>query len=171
MEMNAEVSVRLATADDAEAISKVLRDAFTVHREFYTAEAFAVVTPNAEEILRRFDEGPQWIAEVDGRVVGTVSMITEPEGLYIRSMAVSPGAQGRGVGHRLLEAVDEYARSTDFERVFLYTTYFVPGAKEMYEKHGFEWVRDTSADEWYGTPGLEMDMKLKVSEKQNVVGS
>lgn len=159
--MSGEVNVRLATADDAETISNILRDAFTVYREFYTPQAFAVVTPGADEILKRFDEGPQWIAEVDGKVVGTVSMITEPEGLYIRSMAVSPDAQGRGVGHKLMHAVDDFAVGTDIERVFLYTTYFVPGARDLYEKHGFEWVRDTTADEWYGTPGLEMDKRIE----------
>jgi GNAT superfamily N-acetyltransferase len=163
-------TVRFATPDDAEAIAKVLRDAFTVYRESYTGEAFAVVTPGTGEIMGRFEEGPMWVAEADGEVVGTVSLTTEPEGLYVRSMAVSPNAQGRGVGHRLLEAVDEYAEATEFERIFLYTTYFVPGAKEMYAKHGYGWVRDTAADEWYGTPGLEMDKRIE-RKKQNVVGS
>ena len=148
----------------------MLRHAFTVHREHYTEEAFAVVTPGTDVILGRFEEGPMWVAEMDGRVVGTVSLTTEPEGLYVRSMAVSPEAQGKGVGHKLLDATDDYAESTEFERIFLYTTYFVAGAKEMYAKHGYKWVRDTAADEWYGTPGLEMDKRIE-RKKQNVVGS
>jgi len=164
------VTIRIANDGDAEAISRVLTDAFTVHREFYTVDAFSVVTPATEVILGRFEEGPMWVAEMDGEIVGTVSLTTEPEGLYVRSMAVSPSAQGRGIGHRLLEAVDEYAESTEFERIFLYTTYFVTGAKEMYAKHGYGWVRDTAADEWYGTPGLEMDKRIE-RKKQNVVGS
>lgn len=158
--MSSDVTVRLATPEDAEPISNVLRDAFTVYRKHYTEEAFAVVTPGTDVILGRFEEGPQWVAEIDGDVVGTVSLTTEPEGLYVRSMAVSPNAQGRGIGHKLLKAVDEHANATEFERIFLYTTYFVPGAKEMYAKHGYEWVRDTTAEEWYGTPGLEMDKKI-----------
>ena len=158
--MSADVTVRLATPEDAEPISNVLRNAFTVYRKHYTEEAFAVVTPGTDVILGRFEEGPQWVAEIDGDVVGTVSLTTEPEGLYVRSMAVSPNAQGRGIGHELLKAVDEHTNATEFERIFLYTTYFVPGAKEMYAKHGYEWVRDTTAEEWYGTPGLEMDKKI-----------
>jgi N-acetylglutamate synthase-like GNAT family acetyltransferase len=130
--------IRLATPDDAVAIADVLRDAFTVYRKHYTAEAFEVVTPGTDVILERFEEGPMWVAEMNGEVVGTVSLTTEPEGLYVRSMAVSPGAQGRGIGHQLLNAVDGHAESTEFERIFLYTTYFVPGAKEMYAKHGYE---------------------------------
>ena len=164
------VEVRLAKPEDSAAIAEVLREAFGMNRDQYTAEAFTVVTPLAVEIAKRFDEGPQWVALIDDRVVGAVSVTVEEGDLYVRSMAVAPGAQGRGLGHKLLDSVDEYAAGTDFDRIFLYTTYFSRGAKELYEKHGYGWVRDTTADEWYGVPGLEMDKKLE-RKKKNVVGS
>lgn len=163
--------LRLATTDDSAAIADVLREAFTPFREHYTDEAFAVVTASADVISSRFAEGPIWVAELNGKVIGTVSLTTEPEGLYIRSMAVRRGAQGLGIGHKLLDALNDHVFGGQIERIFLYTTYFVPGAKELYEKHGFKWVRDTSAEEWYGTPGLEMDKKLETGTKQNVTGS
>ena len=125
---------------DAEAIANVLFEAFGAHRENYTPEAFEAVTPNADKIVKRFDEGPQWTAEIDGKVVGTVSVKTEPEGLYIRSMAVSPNAQGRGIGHKSMDAVNEFADASEHERIFLHTTYFVPGAKQFYESHGYKMV-------------------------------
>lgn len=158
------VGIRLATPDDSAAISEVLRDAFGPFREIYSTEAFPVVTPGAEEIEKRFEEGPQWVAVDDENVVGTVSVTFEPEGLYIRSMAVRPSEQGRGIGHKLLDAIDDYAADGDVKRIFLYTTYFVPGAKELYEKHDFKWVRDTPPEEWYGTPGLEMDKSISHRE-------
>ncbi len=151
------VAVRLASAADSAAIADVLFAAFSQFEREYTTEAFAVVTPPADEIATRFVEGPIWVAERDGVIVGTVSVTTEPEGLYIRSMAVHPDVQGLGVGHRLLDTVDKYFQASKLGRIYLYTTYFVPGAKELYEKHGFKWVRDTTADEWYGTPGMEME--------------
>ncbi|MFL6467821.1 MAG: GNAT family N-acetyltransferase, partial [Pyrinomonadaceae bacterium] len=110
------------------------------------------------------------VASLDGKIVGTVSVTVEEGDLYVRSMAVLPEAQGRGVGHKLLDAIDEYAAETDFDRIFLYTTYFSAGAKELYEKHGYTWVRDTTAEEWFGVPGLEMDKKLE-GKKLNAVGS
>ena len=155
--MSSTVDVRLAVPADAEAIANILGEAFGAYRENYTPEAFEVVTPPSSEIAKRFGEGPQWVAEIDGEIVGTVSVTTEPEGLYIRSMAVSPSAQGNGIGHKLMDAVNKFADESDHERIFLYTTYFVPGAKQFYESHGYKWVRDTTAEEWYGTPGLEMD--------------
>jgi len=164
-----DMTVRLATKDDSAEISWVLLNAFGQNKENYTPEAFQVVTPTTDSIAERFDDGPQWVAEIDDEIVGTVSVTTEPEGLYIRSMAVRPDAQGQGVGNKLLKAVNEYADASEHDRIFLYTTYFVPGAKEMYEKHGYGWVRDTTADEWYGVPGLEMDRRIE--KKQNAIGS
>ena len=154
------VTVRLADEADSAAIADVLFAAFSKFEHEYTPESFAIVTPTTENVATRIVEGPIWVAERDGRVVGTVSVTTEPEGMYIRSMAVQPDAQGLGIGHRLLDAVGEYFQSSELDRIFLYTTYFVPGAKELYEKHGFKWVRDTAAEEWYGTPGLEMDKSI-----------
>lgn len=156
-----EITVRLAAPNDADDISRVLKEAFTVVREHYTEEAFDVVTPKPEVILERFAEGPMWVAELDGNVVGTVSLTTEPEGLYVRSMAVSPNAQRLGIGHKLLVALHEHTAESEIRRIFLYTTYFTPGAKDMYEKHGYRYVRDTTPEEWYGVPGLEMEKILK----------
>ena len=160
-----QVEVRLAGSGDSEAIADVLLRAFGTFREHDTPEAFAAVTPSADEVESRFAEGPIWVAVLDGEIVGSVSLTTEAEGLYLRSMAVRPDMQGLGIGHDLLFAVDEFTSSSDLGRMFLYTTYFVPGAKELYEKHGFKWVRDTTAEEWYGVPGLEMEKNLSGNRK------
>lgn len=155
-----EPDIRQAIPGDEAAIAEVLFEAFSTLREHYTEDAFEVVTPSAELVRTRFAEGPMWVASIDGRIVGTVSVTFEPDGIYIRSMAVRPDAQGRGIAHQLMEAVDEFWKGTGRDRLFLYTTYFTPGARQLYEGHGFRWVRDTAADEWYGTPGFEMEKMI-----------
>lgn len=166
-----DLQIRLAAAEDADAIAAILLEAFSQFESDYTPEAFVVVTPKADEIATRFDEGPMWVAVKDDEVVGTVSVLPEPEWLYIRSMAVSPKAQGLGIGYRLLDAVEECAIANGFDRLFLYTTYFSTGAIQLYEKHGFKRGRDTAADEWFGTPGLAMEKKIGRNIKQNVIRS
>ena len=104
--MSTGLQIRAATADDAGSISAILIEAFSELRESYTAEAFKAVTPAEDEIVRRLDEGPIWVAEKDGEILGTVSAVPEPEWLYIRSMAVRPNVQGLGVVSRLLNAVE-----------------------------------------------------------------
>ena len=156
-----DVEIRLATRDDAATISEVLLESFSTFRDQYTPEAFEIVTPSAELIIERFAEGPMWVAIVDDKIVGTASVLPEPEWLYVRSMAVVPSARGMGIATKLLDVIDEYAIGERFEKLFLYTTYFSTGAVEHYEKHGYIRGRDTTADEWYGTPGLAMEKNLK----------
>jgi ribosomal protein S18 acetylase RimI-like enzyme len=166
-----DVDIGLALPADAAAISEVLRVAFAEFENDYTPEALAYVTPGVEEVAGRFAEGPMWVAEMNGRVVATVSVVPEPDWLYIRSMAVLPEAQGHGIGGRLLCAVEEYAVNSDIETLFLYTTHFSKDAVRLYERHGFVRGRDTTAEEWCGTPGLEMWKYLKEETRTNAIGS
>ena len=140
-------NVRRASVEDAGSISRLLLESFGAIRERYSTEGFADVTPDEEKVTSRFEEGALWVAEVDGRVVGSVSLKPEAEGLYVRSMAVLPEFQGRGISHKLLDALHEYAAATGVNRIFLYTLPFQLGARELYEKHGYTWVRDTPAEE------------------------
>lgn len=165
------VAVRLAKPGDEDAVAKILLEAFSEFRSEYTPESFAIVTPSAAEVAKRFDEGPMWIAVSDDEVFGTVSVLPEPEWLYLRSMAVRPAAQGLGIASWLLDAVERYAIREGFERLFLYTTYFSKGAIELYEKHGFQRGRETTAEEWFGTPGLAMDKQLSKEIKLNAIRS
>ncbi len=166
-----DIQIRLAVINEAGSIAEIIRQAFDPLENDYTPESFAIVTPSKEEVAERFDEGPIWVALKDCEVVATVSAVPEPEWLYIRSMAVSPGVQGLGVGGKLLEAVEVYAIENGFERLFLYTTNFSANAIRLYERNGFELSRFTTAEEWFGTPGRAMEKKIGRNIKQNVVGS
>ncbi len=165
------VEIRFAEISDSEAIAKLLCGSFGRFALNYTPEALKAVTPSTDEIAARLDEGPVWVAVSDGQIVGSVSALPEPEWLYIRSMAVAPEAQGLGIGNSLLLVVESYAFEKGFDRLFLYTTYFSQRAIRLYEKNGFYKVRDTTADEWFGTPGLAMEKNIGRNIKQNVVGS
>jgi Periplasmic binding protein len=46
-------------------------------------------TPPKEQVAERFAEGPIWVAELEGAIVGTVAAVPRSTELYIRSMAVS----------------------------------------------------------------------------------
>lgn len=165
------VEVRLAVADDALVIAEVIRSAFQPLKANYTKAAYAAVTPDAEEILGRLAEGPIWVAFADDAMVGTVSVVAEPDWLYIRSMAVSPASQGFGVGRKLLVVVEDYATKKGFDKLYLYTTFFLKSAMRLYEKYGFVSDRETPAEEWFGVPGLGMVKVLEKEAKQNVARS
>ena len=155
-----ELEIRRAVPEDSEAISALIREAFGPFGPEYTAGAFEYTTPGENVIRERFAEGPIWVAVENGIMVGTVSGLPEEERFYIRSMAVKPSAQGSGVGQRLLEILEAFARERGSERLYLYTTYVLPGAKLLYEKNGFYVLRETPPEEWFDMGGLEMEKVL-----------
>src|SRR6266496_2251350 len=130
------MTIRLAEEHDAEAISATLRAAFAQFETLYTPAAFSATTPTTDQITERFAEGPIWIAELADVIVGTVATVPQGSELYIRSMAVRPGAQGSGIGARLLNTVEAFA------------------AAQLYERHGFRYTGEQP--DLFGTQLLTM---------------
>jgi len=155
-----EFEPRRATPDDSEPISKLIREAFGPFRSQYTVGAFEYTTPGADVMETRFSEGPIWVTVENDTMIGTVSGLPDGDRFYIRSMAVKPGLQRGGVGQRLLEALEEHARQSGFDKLYLYTTFVLPGARRLYEKNGFYVVRETAPQEWFDMGGLEMEKNL-----------
>src|SRR5262245_59965317 len=125
------VSVRFAGIDEAATVVALLHEAFAEYERLYTPAAFSVTTPTAEQLRARWAEGPVWIVWIAGRALGTVAAVLTNEGLYVRSMAVSPEGRGRGVGRLLLEQVENFARQCECKRLFLSTTPFLHRAIQL----------------------------------------
>src|SRR5512134_748154 len=91
--------VRRAVVDEVPIIAGILHQAFIEFEALYTSTAFDATTPTAEEIRKRWGEGPVWVAARGDHLVGTLSAVPKSKGLYIRSMAVLPAARGQGIGY------------------------------------------------------------------------
>jgi ribosomal protein S18 acetylase RimI-like enzyme len=91
-------------------------------------------------------------------VLGTVSVVPQGRGLYIRSMAVHPTARGRGIARRLLLAIEEFARGEGYGQLVLTTTPFLAAAIALYEGAGFRLTGERG--DLYGTPLLWMAKDL-----------
>jgi GNAT superfamily N-acetyltransferase len=154
------VEIRRAVPGDEVTIAALILEAFAPFRDDYTPDGFEYTTPPAEAITPRFNEGPIWLALIDGEPVGTVSGLPEEERFYIRSMAIKPTVQRGGIGQRLLDTLEAFARDAGFGKLYLYTTFVLPGAKRLYEKNGFYVLRETAPEEWCDMGGLEMEKEL-----------
>ena len=148
------VTLRLARPSDAGAIAATLRVAFAAFEGLYTPPAFTATTPTPEQVAGRLTEGPIWLAEGAGQVLGTVSVVPRPGELYIRSLAVHPAARGQGIGARLLRAVEEFATPRGYQRLVLTTTPFLRAAIRLYEHAGFRFTGEQ--DDLFGTGLLWM---------------
>lgn len=78
---------------------------------------------------------------------------TDPDGASFRYFAVSPTAQGRGVGKGMVEWCIARARADGKHRLRIHTLESMPAAQRLYERIGFR--RDLANDQdWDGIKGI-----------------
>lgn len=125
--------IRLAALSD---------DALRVIHEYY--EAIDVVvrdTPAEIEQMIAGEASGVWLAHLDGAVAGCVALKDLPvfplagecKRLYVR-----PGARGRGVAEKLLDAQEEFARAQGLQWIYLDTYDGLKAAIALYRKRGYE---------------------------------
>lgn len=151
--------IRLATLDDALAISSLLHDAFKEYRSLYTDAGFAATALSPEHVKARIVEGPVWVVVRHKVMVGTAAATVKGPDLYLRGMAVHPTARGLRIGESLLSEIETLALRNGYRRLFLSTTPFLDRAIRLYEKFGFQRT-DESPHELFGTPLFTMEKTL-----------
>jgi GNAT superfamily N-acetyltransferase len=81
-----------------------------------------------------------WIAERDGRRVGCVFCVADPDDVRtarLRILLVHPDGRGRGLGGRLVDTCLAFARDAGYERVRLWTNHPLAAARHLYVERGF----------------------------------
>jgi len=76
------------------------------------------------------------VARDDDGIIGAAAVELYAGGALLRSVVVSPAAQGQGLGHRLTEAALDLAKTRGVETAFLLTT----TAEGFFPKLGFELI-------------------------------
>jgi GNAT superfamily N-acetyltransferase len=86
-----------------------------------------------------------WIAEMDGRNVGSVFLVRHPERAGVaklRLLLVAPGARGLGLGGRLVRECTLFAREAGYHTLTLWTHSVLTAARAIYEKEGYRLVHE-----------------------------
>jgi DNA-binding MarR family transcriptional regulator/GNAT superfamily N-acetyltransferase len=115
-------------------------------REYgWNSEFEALVAEIVAKYLREFDPSCErcWIAEKDGKVIGSVFVVRHDETTAkLRMLYVDASARGMGIGNRLLEESLRFARHAGYKSMILWTTSVLCDARKLYQKAGFQWVEE-----------------------------
>lgn len=113
----------------------------------------ALVAGVAKEFIEKFDPKHEgcWIAEVDGRRVGSVCLVRKSATVgKLRLLIVDPSARGLKVGTRLVDECLRFARRVGYKKVTLWTNSILDAARHIYEQAGFEKVETGPVEHVFG---------------------
>ncbi len=124
----------------------------------------AMVADIGAQFIRNFQPEWEhcWIAEMDGRQVGSVFVVRQSaEVAQLRMLIIDPSARGHRLGERLVDACITFARSKGYRTLTLWTNDCLHAARRIYEKAGFVLV-DEEPHHSFGVDlvGQNWDLKL-----------
>ncbi len=127
----------------------VHRQAVLYTQEYgWTQDYEALVARILADFVQAFDPTREaaWIAEQDGRVVGSIFLVRgdAPDVGRLRLLYVEPDMRGRGVGAMLVQACIERARAVGYRRLELWTNSILVAARRIYQRAGFVLVDETA---------------------------
>ncbi|MGG6383307.1 GNAT family N-acetyltransferase [Paenarthrobacter sp. NEAU-H11] len=162
--MQPQITVRPAVATDYDAVARITRDSYLAAGYFEDADH--PYMRQVQDVALRAANATIWVAERDGRVVGSVTLaragepyadIALDDELEFRMLVVDPAVQRTGAGKAMVDAILDYARQLDGIRAVALTTGQTwESAHGLYRKTGFSRVPER---DWL-VPGT--DIKLLV---------
>ncbi len=120
--------------------------------EFGFNENFEIaMAQSATNFISNFNPTTErgWIAELNGERVGSIVLTDEGENTSaLRLFYLSPKARGQKLGQRLVDECLNFARSKGYKHIDLKTTKNLKTARHLYQKAGFQLVREEASSEF-----------------------
>jgi GNAT superfamily N-acetyltransferase len=90
-----------------------------------------------------------WIAEWEGRLVGSIAIVSHSErDAQLCWLLVDPSARSLGLGRRLITEAIAFCRHRGYEYVFLRNVRGLTAASHLFQAVGFEKVAERATDRW-----------------------
>ncbi|SDB33063.1 GNAT family N-acetyltransferase [Pseudomonas sp. NFACC13-1] len=134
------VTVRVAMADDAQHLFAIEASAVLAFRSIDELSWVAQSPPMSVERHRQLIAlSTCWVAlDDESRPQGFLSAERYGEALHIHEVSVALSWQGQGLGRRLIEVAQDYARSNGLGLITLTTFIDVPWNAPFYASMGFQ---------------------------------
>jgi len=139
----------IAETDSLEHLTELLHRAYARLAEM--GLRFFATHQTVEQTRSRVESGRCFVAELDGRIVGTICLYRRTlehgpawyarDGVgYFGQFGVEPAHQGGGIGNLLLEHVERAARAVGLDELALDTAETATHLIEYYARHGYRLV-------------------------------
>jgi diadenosine tetraphosphate (Ap4A) HIT family hydrolase/GNAT superfamily N-acetyltransferase len=127
------ITLRSAVAEDVPDLRAVASAAY----EGYVPRMGRRPAPMTADYPQSVRDGQVWVAVADGVLVGLVVLVLREDHLLLENVAVSPSAQGQGIGGRLLAFAEDHARQHGLSEVRLYTNAAMTENLAYYPRRGY----------------------------------
>jgi ribosomal protein S18 acetylase RimI-like enzyme len=135
MNTTKDINIEHATVKDAEEILALQKLAFTSVAEIYNDYTIAPLTQTLEEICADFKQYVFLKTSKNGVIIGSVKGQMNQETCYIGRLIVHPGFENRGIGTRLMNAIEaEFKQAKRYE---LFTGHRSDRNLYLYKKLGY----------------------------------
>ena len=126
-----------------------------------TFEAY-VAEPLAKFVKCRTERERLWIAELDGKPVGWIAVVTaETDTAQLRWFLVEPEARGKGVGKKLFTEAVMFCRQVGYTTAMLWTVDRLTTAAKLYRDFGFSMVEEKpDGHGWAGSVEQKYELRL-----------
>ena len=133
MSIVSSIGFRSAAPADAAAIKAIVRAAYAKWVPVIGREPL----PMRADYDKAVREHQFELAIEDGRIVGLIETIAHDDHIWIENVAVTPEAQGRGIGRQLLDSAERTAVEAGFRELRLLTNGAFKANVSLYKRQGY----------------------------------
>ncbi|WP_348981010.1 GNAT family N-acetyltransferase [Bosea sp. 117] len=126
--------LRAASRDDLRSVQEIVRAAYS----HYIARIGREPGPMLDDYAALISEGRVQVAERDGVVQGFLVLVPQDDAMLLDNVAVSPEAQGSGLGRMMLEFAERAAVAAGYHAIKLYTNEAMTENVALYARIGYQ---------------------------------
>jgi len=139
---------RKAELKDADSLSLLYKKVWDEQKDLFPDELLRARQPNYNEMKKWLSKETYFICEVNENIIGVVGCCMEFGNCKLVHMAVLKEYRRMGIGSKLLEKVEQYAKKKSALKIWMDTSTRLIEAIEFYQKKKYRIVGELQKHFW-----------------------